>query len=75
MILRGLGLDANVCAYVGDGGSQELSGAKEVGFRHVVFMRMFVSRNGMRNAEELKEVAGQADVSVDDFQDLERDLA
>jgi putative hydrolase of the HAD superfamily len=75
VILRRLRLDAKVCAYVGDGGSQELIGAKGAGFRRVVFMKKFVSRNGMKNAEELQEIAGQADVSVDDFEDLERNLA
>ena len=75
VILRRLGLDAKACAYVGDGGSQELSGAKEAGFGRVVFMRKFVSKNGMRNPEELQEFASRADASVEDFEDLERNLA
>ena len=70
-ILRGLGLsDSSKCTYVGDGGSQELMGAKNIGFGQVMFMRRFVSKNGLRSEEDLGEIATQGDLSVDSFEEL-----
>ncbi len=70
-ILEALGLpDSSRCIYVGDGGSQELVGAKNIGFGQVIFMKKFVSRNGLRTEEELGEIATQGDLSVDSFEEL-----
>lgn len=69
-ILGRLDINPSCCTFVGDGGSQELIGAKNVGFGHVVLMKGFVSRNGLRGKEELEEMATQADFSVDSFQEL-----
>lgn len=70
-VLRALGIsDSSECTYVGDGGSEELTGAKNVGFGQVIFMRRFVSRNGLRSEEELGEIATQGDLSVDSFEEL-----
>ncbi len=70
-ILRALGLsDSSKCAYVGDGGNRELVGAKSIGFGQVIFMRSFVSKNGLRSEEELGEIAAQSDLSVDSFDEL-----
>jgi putative hydrolase of the HAD superfamily len=69
-ILGRLGTDPSRCTFVGDGGSQELAGAKEVGFRRVVLMKVFVSKNGLRTKEELEELSMQADFVADSFQGL-----
>lgn len=42
------GVAAGRAVFVGDGGSNELTGAKAAGFGLVVFMRGFVVRNGLR---------------------------
>ena len=69
-ILGRLGASPSDCAYVGDGGGRELAGAREVGFAIVVFMKMFVSRNGLRTKEELDRSASEADFTVDSHQEL-----
>ena len=73
-VLEGLRADPTSCAYVGDGGNQELLGAKAAGFNKVVFMSRFVSRNGIRTADELKTLETQSDLTVDDFLHLPSDL-
>lgn len=69
-VLEKLGATASQTAYVGDGGSSELEGARIVGFSPIVFMRGFVSRNGLRNAKELEAFKRSADVSIDALQEL-----
>ncbi len=70
VVLERLGLNASACIFVGDGGSEELLGARRAGFGQVAFMRRFVSTNGLRNQAELEEFARQSDFSIDSLEDL-----
>ncbi len=56
--------------YVGDGGSDELRGARRAGFSWVVFQAGYVSKNGLRPARENEEIAAVADAQVDDVGEL-----
>jgi len=56
--------------FVGDGGDQELEGAKAASFGRVVFMRGFVSRNGLRTPSELASTQTHADTTVDALEEL-----
>lgn len=67
---RKLGTSASQAACVGDGGSSELEGARKAGLGRVLFMRGFVSHNGLRNAAEFETFRRIADVSVDSLQEL-----
>lgn len=69
-VARCLGIPTQDCAFVGDGGSDELQGAKEAGFGLVVFMSGFVRSNGLRSESELSELAAHADVTIDSLQEL-----
>jgi putative hydrolase of the HAD superfamily len=70
--LRGLGgISPDRCLFVGDGSGEEFVGARKVGFGRIVFMRGFVSRNGMRSSTELMLLARQADLTVDSLTELE----
>jgi putative hydrolase of the HAD superfamily len=73
-VLKGLKAAPEASAYVGDGGDQELLGARRANFGRVILMRRFVSKNGLRTDEELREFAKQSDLVVDDFQGLSRSL-
>jgi putative hydrolase of the HAD superfamily len=70
IILERLGVDGSHSIFVGDGGSEELMGAKRAGFARAVFMRRFVSTNGIRTKRELEEIAKDADISADTFEEL-----
>ncbi|MDA4136815.1 MAG: HAD family hydrolase [Thaumarchaeota archaeon] len=70
IILERLGVSGSHSIFVGDGGSEELIGAKRAGFARAVFMRRFVLTNGMRTKEELEEIAKYADASADTFEEL-----
>jgi putative hydrolase of the HAD superfamily len=69
-ILQKLRAAAENSIYVGDGGSDELRGAKEAGFGLVVFMNGFVSKNGLRTQAELEQFERTADVTVSSLSDL-----
>lgn len=69
-VLTELGVGADQAAFVGDGASDELAGARAVGFALVVFMRGFVASNGLRTPEELRTREAQADLTVDRLGDL-----
>ncbi len=69
-VLERLGESAPSCAYVGDGGSRELLGARESGFGLVVLMKRFVSRNGLRTRDELSAFESQADLTVQSLREL-----
>ena len=69
-VLRGLGADAASCAFVGDGGARELVGARSAGFGRIVFMRAFVSKDGLCTQKELEEYAAQSDEVTDNFSEL-----
>lgn len=66
-ILDALGVSAGEAAFVGDGGSNELAGARSFGFALVVFARQFPLRLWPHQVEALTE---QADVAVDSLSQL-----
>jgi putative hydrolase of the HAD superfamily len=73
-VLHRLGAEAPSSVYVGDGGHNELEGAKNAGFGLVVFIEGFVSKNGMRGSEELKRLESSADWKIKGLNELPRIL-
>ena len=69
-VLNGLEVDAGSCAYAGDGGSQELTGARRAGFSRIFFMKQFVTRNGIHKDDDLRRFSEQADFVIEDFREL-----
>lgn len=69
-VLDRLGVEANEAVYIGDGGSQEFQGARSIGFQSIVFLRAYVSSNGLRTPEQLDALEAQADIVLDDHRDL-----
>lgn len=69
-ILDRLGVAASSSIYVGDGGHDELRGARNAGFGLVVFMGRFVARNGSRTSEEIKALQGSADATLMDMHEF-----
>lgn len=69
-ILDRLGVPAASSAYVGNGGSDELVGAREVGFATVVHCNVYDRRQGMIEPAEQRRRAAQADVSVDSIDEM-----
>jgi len=65
-LLNSLGVQAKDAIFVGDGGSEELRGAREVGFGAVVFMRGLLKELRLREAE-FGELAASADAVVDEI--------
>ena len=63
-VLERLGTSPQKAAYIGDGGSKELEGAKQAGFGLVVFMEGFVANNGLRNPDELETFRRTADMVI-----------
>jgi len=63
-VLERLGTSARKAAYVGDGGSNELEGARQAGFGLVVFMEHFVASNGLRSPDELETFRRTADIVI-----------
>ena len=63
-VLERLGTSPQKAAYVGDGGSMELEGAKQAGFGLVVFMEGFVANNGLRSPDELETFRRTANVVI-----------
>ena len=72
-VLRSLDVPAGRTAFVGDGGSEELSGARDCGFGLVVFTRMFVGQNGLRTVALNRRAERDADRTIDHISEL-RDL-
>jgi putative hydrolase of the HAD superfamily len=70
LVLSRLGTDASSSIYVGDGGHDELRGARKAGFGLVVFMKGFISRTGMRDPEIIKKREGDADAAIMDLNEL-----
>jgi putative hydrolase of the HAD superfamily len=64
MVLERLKTLPQEAVYVGDGGSNELEGARKAGFGLVVFMDGFVANNGFRNPDELESLRRTADVVI-----------
>lgn len=69
-VLDALALPAGDVTYVGDGGSDELTGARRAGFGRVVAARWFVPANGLRTEDEQRHAERDADHVVDDVGDL-----
>lgn len=69
-VLAALRLPAGDVTYVGDGGSDELSGARRAGFGRVVGARWFVPANGLRTEDEQRHAERDADHVLDDVGDL-----
>jgi putative hydrolase of the HAD superfamily len=56
--------------FVGDGESEEITGAKFVGFGKVLFMKQFVAHTGFHSREKLEEFEREADAKLDNIQEL-----
>lgn len=69
-ILRKLKAIPDETIYVGDGGSNELVGAKKAGFGLTVFAEHFVKHNGLCTPSELEEFKRQADLTITRFDQL-----
>ncbi len=63
-VLERLGTSPQKAAYVGDGGSKELEGARQAEFGLVIFMEGFVANNGLRNPDELETFRRTADIVI-----------
>src|SRR3989442_8242790 len=63
-VLERLGTSPQKAAYIGDGGSKELEGARQAGFGLVIFMEGFVANNGLRNPDELETFRRTADIVI-----------
>ncbi len=72
VVLDRLGVPASEAAYVGDGGNRELEGARAAGFGLIVFMEMFVAKNGLRTLNELEAFRRTADRTVNSLEELPR---
>lgn len=68
--LRPLGLGARDAVYVGNGSSDELAGAHDFGFAHVVHCNVFDRGNGLVDEPEQRRRAAQAAVSVETVAEL-----
>jgi putative hydrolase of the HAD superfamily len=65
-----LDLDTGECAFVGNGGSNELRGAREAGFGLVVHQNQFNAHNGLVSEEEQDRRARQADAQITSLGEL-----
>ena len=68
--LDALGLAGPECTFVGNGGDDELVGARQAGFGRVVHCNVYDRPNGVVSAEDQATRAAQADVSVATIEDL-----
>jgi HAD superfamily hydrolase (TIGR01509 family) len=62
--LERLGAEPSATMFVGDGGHDELRGARNAGFGLVVFMKGLVSKNGIRKPEEIAVSESIADATI-----------
>jgi putative hydrolase of the HAD superfamily len=70
-ILDALGMtEPSRAIFIGDGESHELRGAKQAGFGSVIFLREFVANTGFQTPDTLREIALEADVTLDHLTDL-----
>lgn len=69
-VLRQAGWSAAKTVFVGDGGSDEFSGARQVGIGQIIFLQAFVACNGMRQPAELAELAQLAHEVVQSHTEL-----
>lgn len=63
--LKKLKVKAENCIFVGDGGSQELKSAKEIGMKTILTGYLL-----KRSKEELQDLKAYADYYIEDFQDI-----
>ncbi len=70
LVPRWGGLPLSAAAYVGDGSSDELAGARRAGFARVIFQSEFVARNGLRSAAANELLRQDADASIDGLAEL-----
>ncbi len=56
--------------YLGDGGGDELAGARNAGFALVVAVNGPVRRGGWRSPSEQRRIEGDADIAIEDVSDL-----
>jgi len=66
-----LGLDPGNAAFIGNGGSKELQGAKDAGFAVVVHQNQFNITNRLVSEEEQQHRAAQADAQITSLAELE----
>ena len=74
-VLTQLAVEARDAVYVANGASDELVGATEHGFGHVIHVNVFDRSNGLVSADEQRRRADQADVSVETIDGLAAALA
>ena len=70
-----LRIEPDQSAYVGNGSSDELAGARQAGFGYIVHCNIFDRSNGLVAPEEQLRRAGQADTTVDTVDQLDDALA
>ena len=64
------GVAADAAVFVGDGGSREFEGARQVGFGRVVCIAGFGKRNGLRPHAEIAKSSELADETIASVADL-----
>jgi putative hydrolase of the HAD superfamily len=65
-VLGGLGVTASRAVFVGDGNSGEFTGARRAGFARVIAVTGPALRSGFRSAEEMADIAAEADAEISD---------
>ena len=70
-----LRIEPRKSVYVGNGSSDELAGARQAGFGHIVHSNVFDRSNGLVEPQEQLRRARQADTTVDTVDDLDDELA
>jgi putative hydrolase of the HAD superfamily len=70
LVPRWGGVPLEEAIFVGDGGHDELEGARRAGFAKVIFQHQFVSVNGLRPAEANRVLRSQADATLEDLAEL-----
>jgi putative hydrolase of the HAD superfamily len=68
--LEAVGAEAAEAAFVADGGSGELAGARRHGFGLVVLVSGPARRSGLRDATQVAALAGEADLHLPGVEDL-----
>lgn len=66
-----LGRDTGECAFVGNGGSNELAGAEDTGFGLVVHQNQFNQTDGLVSEEQQAHRASQADAQITSLAELD----
>jgi putative hydrolase of the HAD superfamily len=69
-VLEALQVDPRRAVFVGDGNGAELPGARVAGFARVICITGLALRSGLRTAEEMAVLAGDADLIVGELAEL-----